>query len=97
MFDWIKKRLEQYRIGLTCLFLTAFVAGCGTIEVRATLPPQVLLQTCITPADIQARHALQTNAGILPYVRDLKAALLACGADKDALREWAKEVQDGAL
>ena len=89
MIDWTKRLWQRCRSGLLPLFLLLSVTACSTAPAR---PPEALLREC-SVADVQARHALETNGEILAYVGDLKAALRACNADKAALRAWDADVQ----
>ena len=64
-------------------------AACSTVTpgpvttVRLTPPSALLLETP------EPRLAEPTNAGLLDYALDLRAALRKANADKAALREWA--------
>ena len=71
---------------LLCLLLCT---ACSTVTpgpvttVRLT-PPSALLRETPEPRLTEA-----TNAGLLDYTLDLRAALRKANADKAALRQWA--------
>ena len=83
----LSRTVQQQQTALRAATQAAEVSA--KIEVRVPLlPPEELLQECPFPAT----GGLSTNEDIVPYVRALRGALRGCNADKEALREWAKEV-----
>lgn len=67
--------------------LTMCLAGCGGKDcppARPMMPPAVLMQSVPEP-----KLRGKTNADLLAWALDLRAALRLANEDKKALREWA--------
>lgn len=70
------------------LFLSLSAFGCSTIEVRS--PPAALMEHCPAPDLPEFR----VNAELLIYTQGLKHALALCNADKAALRQWSRTIEN---
>lgn len=77
-------------LGFLTLFLT--LQGCSTPRVQTIVlkPPQALLALCPEPS---ALVRPVTNAALIEYAVDMRAALALCNTDKAALQYWSKEVK----
>lgn len=69
------------------------LAGCETAPVIVRdVPPAFLLEDCPEPD-----ATVSTNAELAAWVLALRHSLRRCNNDKAALRDWAKEPEDGPV
>lgn len=93
------KLLMAFLIVLLTMMLLLSCAGCSQkVQTVVLTPPQNLLADCQTPeapeALSKATKFRDFSIAATRHIIDQREALDKCNADKAALREWSKQVQE---